>query len=542
MRFQHPEDRREVRFVFLLAALLLVWTALPELAGRLLAEPGAVPYIGGDNGVYFGYIEQVRQGAWLFRDLYTTEPQPYGLLNIFWLTLGLAGRVSGATPDLIFFLARLIFAPVVALAALFAAKTFLPDHADRRIALSLALFGAGIGAWVVIARSLVGFPPAGDALPIDLWVPEMSVTLSALSTPHFLASIAVIITILSLTCRFAQTPTLRRALGAAVLVLALGQFHTYYVPLVGAVAAAGMLALRPTGRRFWQSLGFLVLLAVAGVLGALPYAWLSATDLTTILRNATNRTPMLDWGAAVVGGGFFLPLAVVGVVRGWKERRPAWRFLCVWVAVQMVFIVMPLPWQRKMTEALIVPLAFLAAPELRRIARALAVRMPASLAAIRPLLAGAALFVLFGGSTMMQMLIVAGPTMYSTPITPSPADMRAFAWIRGSMTADAVIAATAERSNGIAGFTGRRVYAGHWSETVNIEMHLAALSWLGNGAVSDAARLRFLRHAGITHVYIGRLERKEWQWNPGVGGLTPAFEDGEVTIYVVPPAADTLGT
>lgn len=540
MRSQDPEDRAELRLTLLLAAALVLFAGAAEVVGRLLADPGAVPYLGGDNGVYFGYMEQVRQGSFLFRDLYTTEPQPHGFLNVFWLALGLVARVTGMTPDVVFFLTRLAFAPVVAGAVLFASRTFLSDAAARRVALPLAVFGSGLGAWVVVVRSLAGFPPAGDALPIDLWVPEMSVTLSSLATPHFLASIAAIVAILSLTFRYAQQPTARRAVAAAVLMLLLGQFHTYYVPLVGAAAAAGMLALAPTGRRFWQSLGFLALLAAAGICGALPYAWLSATDLTTMLRNATNRTPMLDWWAALAGVGMFLPFAAAGVLRGTRDRTASWRFLCAWVAVQAAFVIAPLPWQRKMTEALVVPLALLAAPEVARLWRACAARLPGGLRPLRFLIAGTAAFLLFGASTLMQAVIAGGPTVFPSRITPLAADHAAFSWMRSALPADAVVVAAAERGNAVAAFTGRRVYAGHWSETVNIDVHLTALDWLGNGAASDAARLRFLRRAGITHVYVSPLERDVWTWDPARTGLPRTYANDAVTIYAVPPAAGRL--
>ncbi len=542
MPFRNLEDRRELRWIVVATLALVALAAVPELLGRLVALPsGTLPYIGADTGVYYSYIEQVRQGHMLLRDVFTTEAQPAGFLNIFWLAVGLVARLADLGPEIVYPLTRLLFIPVAVCAVVFAVRTFLDDARERRLALFLVLFGAGFGAWWVVLRALLGMAPAGEALPVDLWVPEATLLLSALYSPHFLASFAALVATIAGAYRFARQPSWMRLALPASLLLLLGQFHPYYVPLAVGIVGIGCLALRPTGRRFWTLLGGAVLCAACGVLGMIPYGWLSLHDLTTILRNATNRTPVTDWGAMLVAGGAFLPLAFAGIWRGRKTRTPAWTFTVVWLAVQVAAVVVPIPWQRKMTEGLIVPLAMLGAKPALGLGRAILARMP-RLALMRPMLTVAAFFFVFAASSAMNVLSLSAAYLTPLPTWLPTDDRAAIAWMRERLPADAVVVATAQRANGVAAFTGRMVYAGHWSETIGIDEKLAALDWLGNGARDDVARLRFLRSEHVGFVMIGSRERALWSWDPAEGeGFRQIWRQGDVAVYAVAPGSDTLG-
>ncbi len=513
--------------------------ALPEAVGRLLAAPGgALPFIGSDLGVYYAYIEQVRQGHWLFRDVFTTEAQPHRFLNISWLAVGLIARVTGLGPEWAFPAARLAAIPLVMAALLHAARTFLADVADRKLFLWLAGLGAGWGAWWVVGRTLLGLRPLGMELPIDLWVPEATVLLSALYSPHFLLSLAALVAAVSGAFRFAQRPAARPLALSAVALLLLAQFHTYYGPVVVAVVGAGFLASAPTGRRFWTLLGAVALLGACVALGTLPYGWLSLTDVTTVLRNASNRTPMPGPLMAVLAAGALLPAALAALWRGRRGRTAAWRSLGAWLVVQASFVYAPIPWQRKMTEGLIVPLALLAAPELRLWWGALAARMPRS---VRGVAAAAAFGLVFCATTLMNVLSTSHWFVNPFPVWITADDRAAFAWMRERLPEDATLVAVAERANGIAAFTARTVYVGHWAETVGFEAKYRALVWLAVEARDDAARLRFLRSAGITHVYVGPLERQVWRWEPsGAPGFSEVYRAGEVAVYAVDGAGATL--
>lgn len=536
-----PEMRRELHFAAFVTLALIVLAALPELVGRILAAPsGTLPFFGSDAGVYYSYIEQVRQGHWLFRDVFTNDPQPHHFLNVSWLAVGLLARLTQLGPEWIFPVSRLLSIPIAIAALVFASRTFLDDACARRLFLLLAAFGAGWGAWWVVVRSLVGLPPQGMNLPIDVWVPEATLLLSALSSPHFVLSIAALVTVIAAGYRFARTGSWRWLAVAATVFVLLAQFHPYYVPVVLAVSGAGWLALAPTGKRFWILLGGIAVLCVAGVLGALPYGLLSLTDVTTLLRNGLNQTPMPRLFVTLVAFGAFLPLACVALWRGRTARTPSWRFLAAWLVVHATFVYAPIPWQRKMTEGLIVPLALLAAPELLRLWDAfLKTRVGIVLGPIRKILAAIGFFLVFSASGVLNLLSTSAWFTQPFPVWITADDRAAMSWIRTTLPEDVVIVAMAERANGIAAMTARTVYAGHWAETVAIEAKLNALVWLAIQAKDDAARHRFLTRAGITHVYIGPLERDVWKWEPSGPGFREVYRAGDVAIFAVLGYADS---
>ncbi len=534
MRFL-PDQRSELRFAALVTFVLVVSAALPELVGRILAAPsGALPFIGSDTGVYYSYIEQVRQGHWLFRDVFTTEVQANRFLNVSWLAVGLLARITQLGPEWIFPLSRLLSILVAVAALVFAGRTFLDDARSRRMFLLLAAFGAGWGAWWVVGRSLLGLPPEGLNLPIDLWVPEATLLLSALSSPHFVLSLAALVTVISAGYRFARTFSWRWLIFAAAVFGLLAQFHPYYIPVVLAVSGVGWLTLTPTGKHFWMLLCGIAVLVAAGVIGALPYGLLSLSDVTTLLRNGLNQTPMPRLSIALISAGAFLPLALVALWRGRTARMPAWRFLAAWLIVHSAFVYAPIPWQRKMTEGLLVPFALLAAPELLRWWDALrAMRIGEALDPIKRLVATALFLLIFSASVAMNLLSTSVWFTRPFPIWITADDRAAMSWISATLPEDAVIVATAERANGIAAMTARTVYAGHWAETTGIESKLGALVWLATQARDDAARHRFLTRAGITHVYIGPLEREVWKWEPSGPGFREVYRAGQVAIFAV---------
>ena len=88
---------REWQFVGLMAALMIIITGLPYLVGYLAAPAGLV-YNGlhalspGDVPIYYSYINQVKNGELLVKDLFTSEPQTVGTFNIWWLMVGLGAR------------------------------------------------------------------------------------------------------------------------------------------------------------------------------------------------------------------------------------------------------------------------------------------------------------------------------------------------------------------------------------------------------------------------------------------------------------------
>ena len=144
-------SKKEWRFVILLCIVMILITGLPYVYAYLNAPVGYF-YNGihsltpGDSFVYFSYINQVKAGNWILRDYFTSEAQPHGLLNFFWLEVGLFARIFNLPADLAFQLFRLLLIPIFFIVIYLFISYFFSDANKRKWALIFICFSSGIGA------------------------------------------------------------------------------------------------------------------------------------------------------------------------------------------------------------------------------------------------------------------------------------------------------------------------------------------------------------------------------------------------------------
>jgi hypothetical protein len=157
------EPARGGWFVAGVVALVFLATVLPDIVGHLRATPERL-FIGtftpaDDNNVYYGFASQVRDGAWLFENRWTTAPHPARLLNLQWLAVGLALRGTGWSTETIHQLWHL--AGVALLIAAFWRITghITTANGPRRLVLAAFATGGGFGwAFLLLRQAGVEFP------------------------------------------------------------------------------------------------------------------------------------------------------------------------------------------------------------------------------------------------------------------------------------------------------------------------------------------------------------------------------------------------
>jgi hypothetical protein len=215
-------DTNDRRFVLWLGISLIILTSLPYLYGWLRTPAGHVyTYTGvhalasGDMAVYGSYIEQVRDGRWLFNDLFTSEWPQRPFLNVLWLPVGLLGRITGLSTVLTFHLARvLLIIPFILFLSRFVAAFLRKSIAGfslrtiRRTALLFLAFSSGLGPLVadaILPLSNARWRAGYDFWPPDLWVPESNTFLTLYQSPHFIASLWLLLLIILFTLRATGT-------------------------------------------------------------------------------------------------------------------------------------------------------------------------------------------------------------------------------------------------------------------------------------------------------------------------------------------------
>ncbi len=507
------------RPVFAAAVALTLATLAPYLYGALATPPGrSFTWLHalnpGDPYTYLAWIQQGREGGLLFSELLTGESGRPVLFHPLFLAIGWVARVTGLSNMAAFHVARVLLGGLLVVLLSRLVGRFVGAGRARRATFVYLLVSGGLG-WAFLPP---GAPLTAGA--VDLWMPESSVFLSILESPLVVCAWALLAAILLAAipeeAASGERPGggSRRWLAIAGLALLLGLVHPYEVVSLAAVLAAAValgVALR-WPRPAWGAPPLVALLAGAA-LPALYHALVVARDpiFGRYLSAANTLSP--PPGRFLVA---FLPSIVLGafaVPRVLARRRPRDLVLLAWPLATAALLYAPLAVQRRFVLGVQIPLAILAGiGAFEVIGPALARRLPARLPARLPRAAGAALL---AGALVVAALsnvavVRADIEAYRRGGYPQyiPADLaRAIRRFGEVAPRDAVLLSHPSVGYFVPGLTGRRVYAGHYDQTVDLAGKIETVRAFFDAGTPDAARRAFLAGSTITHVLHSPVER-----------------------------------
>lgn len=110
------------------------------------------------------------------------------------------------------------------------------------------------------------------------------------------------------------------------------------------------------------------------------------------------------------------------------------------------------------------------------------------------------------------------------------------AWLRENEAEKAIILSDYLTGNYVAAHSGRRVFVGHWAETMDYERKMADVDWFFATQTSDDWRRQLLAGYQITHIWFGPRERALGDFDPSASDfLEPVHSYQDVTLYAVTP-------
>jgi len=537
----HLDDRRWLWGVIILAVGL---ANVPAILAFLFPPPG-MNYAGidstapGDVNVYLSYMEQVRHGEFIFRDLYTSEPQSGTIFNPFWLVLGLVGVIFHLPPLFMYFLVRIMLGILLLWVLYQAAEKIFHRRVEVRIAWLLAVFASGVGAWFAPYLEVVynGDVPT-KAWPMDLWVSEAFTFLQLHHSPHFLAATILIILSVWNMSQIVLRGSWRSAVWAGLAMLGLYAFHPFHVLSLGLIAVSFFLV------GIWirrADLGLRLLQFATAWVIASPavfyHLWLIRNDPLAAGRAEQNILPTTWPSITVVSYGLLFFAAIAGAIILYRRRRAEYVLLIAWAIAHSIAIYLPVFFNRRLTHGLNIALALLAAPAVaalwesrwrQQFTRSAFGWAGIGLAGIGLLLASN----LWVVSQDASHLFNKGRSLPYYFYLPTGYD-QAFQWLRKNGDTSTVVLTAPVSGNFVPGKTGRRVFVGHNVETIDFETKREQAVMFYGGA-NDAWREEFLRQAGITHVLIGPWE-KRWGAYDGQGSafLELILERDQIRLYRV---------
>jgi len=494
-----------------------------------------------DQGVYYSWIRQARDGSLVFRNLFTTEEQRGVSFNAYFLLLGWLSRLPGLDVPLAAHLGRVVGGVATLALAYRLAAGFTTEVFARRCVFWVTAVGSGLG-WLFWRDAI------GQREPADVWQPETLVPLSLYTNGLFAASLALMLGFVICLLR-AEEPErggARWAVAGGLCLMALGNIHSYdviHLALVWALYLAVRFARPP--RPPLRLVGYAALAGLVALPPVAYMAWLYVAEPVFRARAdvPTRSGPLSQY---LLGFGLLLPLAGWGAAR---LRRAGERVLhgpalpAAWAVGGLAAAYLPFAFQRKMIMGAGVAVALLAGIGVAWLAERAAARCRAPrwlfavglLAAVSP-------------STLRflerDVRLARERNMVSTQVHPAYwplSDIRAFEWFGQHAPRDAALLTFPLNGVLVPGYSGRRVYAGHFGETPGFEHRVPEVRSFYRG---DSGRRReFLHRHGITHVLWGPMERAAARAALPGGApplpldgepfLRPVFTEGETTLYAV---------
>jgi hypothetical protein len=480
------------RRIWIFAIVLLVISTVPYWVAAAGAGDGwrfSGFLIGVEDGhSYLGKMRLGARGQWDFSLFYTTEP--HEAASLLYLPYIAAGFVIGGfipvddpaypTAAIITFHVLRIGCAALLLVVLYRfIAVFIRSERGRLVALILATLGGGFG-W------LLAFV---DRVPPEFYIPEGFGFLILFGLPHVaLARAALLGGLLAVTAiadgqQRGRAAALSGAL-AALCWIVVGLAVPFYLAILYCILGAWGLTVWLRRRAFPQRLFIAAAAAGAATLPLFLYFALTFTNNPAFaLWSAQNQLPSpppLDYAAAY---GLLAVLAAGGAGWAWRRGRLRTRFclLIGWPAIVPLLVYLPINVQRRMAEAVIVPLAILAAAGLERW---MSRRPSPSRRRLALAVVGAAC--ISAGLLWLGALLTA--TVRFPPVFRPPGEADAFQWLNEHGAVGAAVLTSMTTGNALPVYADLRPYVGHGPETLEAVRKDREMVALFTGQLAEEGR------------------------------------------------------
>lgn len=543
-------SKKEWIFVGVLTLVILAITTLPYLLGYFFAPEGMI-YNGlhalspGDVPVYYSYINQVIEGNYFVKDLFTSESQDLGTFNVWWFWVGLMAKLFNLSPIFAFHLSRVLLVPFATLTIYLFLSYIFSDKAKRMVSYFFALFSSGVGFYFAAPLDILGIEGESSYhWPIDLWLTESNTFNAIFQTSHFIASLVLMLLIFLLMIKAFEKKSLGLTFLAGILGLAYFNFHPYYLPVIYGVLTLYLFMLMVQVSRFlWKESFQLILLMVVSFPSAVYHFWLirhSEVIGTRALQNVTNISPLIY---VLMGYGFL----VIGFLLGLyfliknKKLNNKYAFLLIWFFVNVIFIYSPFPFHSRYTQGLHIILVIFTVVGLFEVFNFLKFKLSSKTfdfwinnKALWLMLFLVCFFpsTLYSVSRDVKFFVSPGEEVIDKVFLPV-GYVDVFEYLNNQPKGQVVLGSDIP-SKFIPGLSGQSVYIAHAHETLFFESKLVFLLRFYGTNNDDESKIRFLQKSGIDYVVYGDYEKQMGDFNPSEKSyLDLVYESSSFQVYKV---------
>ncbi|MBE0690776.1 MAG: hypothetical protein IH587_11710, partial [Anaerolineae bacterium] len=263
------------------------------------------------------------------------------------------------------------------------------------------------------------------------------------------------------------------------------------------------------------------------------YTIVFSRNATFAAWSAQNLLPSPHPLQYLVAYSIFIALGIVAVRWAWRRARkqPRYALLIAWVAIVPILVYLPINVQRRTAEAVIVPLAILAAHGLARLLRRLRPRR-------RGRTRTAVLALASMSSLLLLLTLSLGASGGNAPTHISVGELKAYDWLNQHAPADAIVLSAKLTGNQLPVYTNLRPYVGHGPETLDaVEKETLTERFFGDQMNIDE-RVGLYASVNIRYVFYGPTEQAlsspdvtHLNW---ADGLELLYDENGYRIYAVP--------
>ena len=532
-------DKKEWLLIAAVSLVVIFLTTLPIVIGIFYTPPGQI-FLGSqinnffDTPVYYSWIEQVKDGHFLFKNLYTGETHPRFLFDIFWLAVGLAAKFLSLSSFAAFQIVRIALIPMLLIVAYSLISFFFESKRARRWAFLMTTFSSGWGLIFLMLPDGLKLPT--DSLIMDLGVVEANTFFSAYYSPHFIFSLTLILAIFFLTLKSWGERKLNLTIWAGGLSLILFQFHPYYVPTIFGVLGLYLLALIIKNKKLsiFNIKSYLVILLLSSP-SIIYHLWTLKTFLIRQGHAAQNILPTPSILNFIFTYGAIFLLALLGyayIIK--KQLNDKNLFLLVWPIAIIFLIYNPLiNYQRKLIQSVHAALSILAIfgvyyliniyPDLKKYLK-------------NTLLVSLLFIFLFTSSNIYIIqrdvqFYLGRLILFISPYI-SQNKKAAMEWAK--TLPEGVFLAGYYNSNLLPAFALKQVYLGHWGMTANAFSKKEKVNWFFGQQATPEEQKKFLTQNKIKYIFYEEEKQMFPNFHPqNLPFLKEIYKNTEVKIYEI---------
>jgi hypothetical protein len=505
------------RVVLIISCLVIIVITIPYVyafqTGSAEFDFGGFLINPTDGHSYLAKMQLGFQGGWKFVLPYTAEAGEGAYLFLLYIGLGHLARITNISLIAVFHIARVISAIFLLWTLNIGFKGIFNKPKMQTLGFAIAALGSGVG-WLAIVLG---------KFTSDFWVAEAYPFLSMYTNPHF--SLGMGLMILALI-----PDTGRQSRGYAMLGIALGLVQPFAVVIVILVfIIQTAIILLKTGEkapgRFEETKHIKKLLffgAGGGFVLLYQYSSILADPVLSIWnqQNITESPDLLD---LLISLSPCLILAILGVVKGWKNQQG--RLIIGWVAVSLILVFIPWNLQRRFLTGIYVPLAGLSVFGMEEIIEKTSIKFRTVIIILACLILPTNIVVMLSG--------IQAASCQDQKIYISSAVSEGLDWIKGNSEQDAIVLASGNNGLFIPSMTGRKTVYGHPFETIDAEKEKIFVEKFFQGGLSAEMNQGQLALKGVDYIFYevdltqdlaGRMKEMD---NPLV------FSNGKVEIYTV---------